>query len=205
MRIPSWGISRSRKVLHEALSPRKAIVVASRQHRPRVTAAKPQRRVFHRRNFRKIETWHLTVTNPSSQAFRSAAHELGRGAAENQETRRATWPIGQHAQEFEEVRLALKLVDHHQPAQRLQHLLGRIGPHRRLRILKVEVAGARRPETACQGRFAALPGADQQSDGKAAQRELNLRQKVRANDGHVLEISMPTSGFSRIKFCVGRR
>ena len=128
---------------HEALAARSMLVgVRPGQKGPRVAAPDPQRRVTPRqRSPSTSKPRHLAVARRGPPALSETPRTRSRRrAAENAGTWRAGLPVGQHAEEFEQRRLSLDLVDDDEAAQRFEHLFRSFRTQQRVAgILQVEI------------------------------------------------------------------
>lgn len=83
----------------------------------------PQLHEWVHTGFIQREAAQIDHTGTTGQRFGYSADNLGRGAAEQKETRRLAGAIQQHPQGFKQGGLALDLVNDHEPGQRSQGLL----------------------------------------------------------------------------------
>ena len=154
------------KRAHEVHPPTIALGVAAHGVRARKSTAQPQPPQL-ARHLVDGKARKLVVGDAPGQGFRALSQQLWRGAAKHQEARSATAAIGQHAQRWKEVRLALNLVQDDQAAQRRQRQQ-RIRQHCAVRRgLQIEEVGGARTAARnlpCQRRLAHLPSAYQAHD-----------------------------------------
>jgi len=120
------------------------------------------------------------MADPPGQGLRGLADQVARGAAEDEEARRIPGAVDEHAQEREQLRGTLDLVDDDQPAQPLQGQLG-LGQGREVgRVFQVEAGdrgvGQAVGVHACQRGLAALPRAEQRDHRRNREAGLDLRQ-----------------------------
>jgi hypothetical protein len=83
---------------HEALSPNEAVLVGGGQERPREPAPEPERVQRLGAGFHEIETGQFDELHPPGQGLGGVPDDLGRGAAENEETSLLAWAVGEQAQ-----------------------------------------------------------------------------------------------------------
>lgn len=116
------------KGAHECLPPRKTVAVRLRQKRQGKSAAVPQIVLRGRPRVLKLKPLYIDEFHPPREGLRSPGHQLRACASKDDKLRRKWFPIRQHAQEPEQIRPELDLIQHDQAAQRLQCLARRTQP-----------------------------------------------------------------------------
>ena len=163
--MPSCGTSRSRKVWKKA--PRQARLSFSDGARVGAwkTAAPPERPQVAGTGLRQVEAGHVDELDAASQRLGHAAHDVGRSAAEDEKTGVAAGPVHEDAEDVEELRANLNLVQHGESPNLAQDQFGVAEPANVSLRFEVEdgcVPG--RDELPGQRRLAALAGSEQGRD-----------------------------------------
>lgn len=103
-----------------------------------------------------------------SEGFRRLLNQIARRAAKNEKSGRIVFAINQNANDLEQTRRTLNLVNYHQAFQLLQREHGLLQPSEMGWVLQIEfgnISGRRLGEYASQGRLAALARSQQGNDG----------------------------------------
>ena len=162
------------------LAPLPTGAVIGRQKRRREAAPLPQWMQRFGTGFAELQRCQLEMADPPGQGFGGLADQVARGTAEDEEARRIPGTVDKHAQEREQLRGTLDLVDDDQPAQPLQGQLG-LGQGREVgRVFQVKAGdrgvGQAVGVHACQRGLAALPRAEQRDHRHNREAGRDLRQ-----------------------------
>jgi hypothetical protein len=117
---------------NEAAAPPERGRVVGCQERPRKAAPAPQTILALGSNLAEIEAAQVDEPHPPREGLGGAFEQGRRGTAENQKSGLRLVPIDQYAQDFEQLRLALHLVDDDESIQRGE------GAHRRRELADIE-------------------------------------------------------------------
>ena len=108
------------KGLNKISAPCGTVCVRRRQKRQREAAPQPVHGLRLDANLGQTEPAHAHRFNAARQRFGGLTQQVGRGAAEDQETGRQRRAVAEHAQRRKEIRPALNLINDDQSAQILE-------------------------------------------------------------------------------------
>ena len=127
--MPSWGRSRSRNVSRNSRRHSKLYRFGDGQIRTGKTAPAPQLEMIWAPDFIQRETPKAVVGNTSGQGLGGLPQKVRGSTPEDEEATRPLRAVRQDAQDREQIRVALNLVNDDQPLQTLenQHGFGQTG------------------------------------------------------------------------------
>jgi len=131
------------------------------------------------------EAAYFDSLHPPGQGLTALPHQFARSATKYEESGRAAPTVGKYAQDGEEVRAALDLVDDDQPLQRFQCRPGFVQARQTHRVLQVEIVRRiLREQLPHQGRLPSLPGTDEHHDRVPRQSDADFLEERGAEDFH---------------------
>jgi len=174
------------KGVDEVVPPGGAVLVRRGQIRQRKPAPLPQRRQVLGADFLQMEPGHVDELDPPGEGLGTMPNDVGRGAAEDQESGGQGLSIRKHAQERKQIGYSLDLIDHDQSFQRSQGQRRILESPDIRRVLQIEVLRlSSSGESSGQGGLAALPRSEQGGYAATPQGRIDLLVEFRSFEPHV--------------------
>ena len=183
---------------HERAPPLVSLALGSGQERAGESPPQPETLGPSRSDVLEREAAELVVGDAAGEGLRGLAQQVGRGAAEDEEAGGVPGPVGEHAEQGEEIRPPLDLVDDDETPQGLEREAGVGEPGDVGGILEVE-EGGRSPtalhDVAGQSGLADLARAQDPHDRVAQQQASNPLDVAAPGEVHTSHFRLLVSTF----------